>query len=143
MIIPILLAAAQFLVIHPNGAREIWDKLPSKEQLPPGAQVCTFEPKEGDPKDPYLYVRHHSGAAVYVAPPREVVELSANLFGFEKTLIEDTGFPTSSLALVSRLAKIYDSAKRQQLWKTESGALDADVQQKILDAAAANNLQLQ
>lgn len=62
-----------WLVIHPNGCREIWqqERKPDTMQVPAGSQILEWNPQDGDPKDPNLYVRGIGERAVLkpVPPP--------------------------------------------------------------------------
>lgn len=134
--IELILAAVQYMVVLPGGTREMWDKDPAGK-VPAGAQICTWSPKADEPKDPYLYVRHHSGAAVY-QKPAEVVDTSPQPVEFLRKCAEDAAFPQEAFTAAQRLSQV--RGDRKAVWNAISKDLSDEAKAAIRDAATATNM---
>lgn len=139
--IDLLLVATQYMVILPGGTREMWDRDPAGK-VPAGAQICTWSPKADEPKDPYLYVRHHSGQAVY-QKPAEVPDTSPHPQNFLCQLAEDADLSQGGYAVAERIAKCRSTALRRALWAVVGKTLDETDRTKIRECGNACNLGLE
>ena len=116
------LIAAMWLVIDPNGTRTVWDVQPRSDQVCPGAQICPWEPKPGDPTDPNLYVRGMGGNAALAIVKKQTPELSPAQTAKEEittaiqTLAADPTVDPIFYMRLFKISQITDLGVQYQQW---------------------------
>lgn len=121
MLVEFALVALEFLVICPNGARDIWDKRPHPNQVPVGSQIVPWEPQPGRP-DPNDYVRGPGDRCalkpVAAAPAPSSEEVAAR--ELHAALTKYAGDSNCEDALYMRLYRcdrITDPVAKMQQWE--------------------------
>lgn len=134
-----LIALATWLVIAPNGTREVWDIEPTPGvNAPKDSKVVPL--KKGTAERD-LYFVQDDGEIKRPDPP--VVVPMPSTERFLEALAEDANVNTGLFLVAFKVAKIRNPVKRQEVWTALTKALSDLQKQKLVDAATAANLGLQ